>query len=150
MKSVKPSQITEEYWVYAINESKNKYPESTKNCGKWMIFAYKGKELNNIWESVKKAIEKRLLGNSAKCSTSKDNENSLNKSSGVICVYTYDSHDKKDLKRIAEELFKIENVEKLFYKEDNATREGRYAIRGDKNISKWFVKKDNFMEVLSQ
>ena len=28
--------------------------------------------------------------------------NALNKNSGVICIYTYDSNDKKDLKRIAE------------------------------------------------
>ncbi len=148
MKSEKPSQVKEEYWVYAISKSKKEYPESTDRCGKWMIFGYKGEQLDNIWEGVKKAIEKGLLGSSAKCSTTKENPNSLNKNSGVICVYTYDSNDKSDLKRIAKELFKIEGVEKLFYKEDNATYEGKYANRGDKKISKWFVNKNNFKEVL--
>lgn len=149
MKSEKPSQVTEEYWIYAISRSRKKYPEPNENCGKWMIFAYKGKQLDSIWKGVKKAIEKSLLGSSAKCSTAKENPNSLNKSSGVICVYTYDSNDKEDLKRIAEELFKIDGVEKLFYKEDNATYEGKYANRGDKRISKWFVNKNNFLEVLA-
>lgn len=148
MKETKPSRVTEAYWVYAINKVK-KYPKSTNNCGKWMIFAYKGRQLDNIWKGVKKATEKGLLGNSAKCSTAKENANSLNKNSGVICVYTYDSNDKEDLKRIAEKLFKIKDVEKLFYKEDNATYEGKYANRGDKKISKWFVTKDNFKEVLA-
>lgn len=149
MKSKKPSQITEDYWVCAISKSKKKYPEPTDNCGKWMIFAYLGEQLDTIWADVEKAIEKGLLGSSAKCSTSKENPNALFKKSGVICVYTYDSNDKEDLRRIAEELFKIEGIEKLFYKEDNATYEGKYANKGDKKISKWFVTKDNFREVLS-
>lgn len=149
MKSEKPSQVTEKYWVYAISKSKKKYPESTNSCGKWMIFSYQGEQLDNIWVDVEKAIEKGLLGSSAKCSTSKENPNALVKKTGVICVYTYDSNDKEDLKRIAKELFKIEGIGKLFYKEDNATYEGRYANRGDKKISKWFVNKDNFLEVLA-
>jgi len=148
MKKEKPSQITKEYWVYAINKG-NSYPESTENCGKWMIFAYRGEQLDNIWKGVKKAVEKGLLGSSAKCSTAKENPNSLNKNSGVICVYTYDSNDKEDLKRMVEELFKIKDVEKLFYKEDNATFEGKYANKGHKRISKWFVNKNNFQEVLA-
>lgn len=144
----KPSRITEEYWAYAFSKSKKKYPESTKNCGKWMIFVYKGEQLDIIWAGVKEAIEKGMLGHSAKCSTAKENSYSLNKNTGVICIYTYDSNDKEDLKRIAKELFKIEKVEKLFYKEDSTTHEGKYANRGDKNISKWFVNKNNFQEVL--
>jgi hypothetical protein len=148
MEQKKPSEITEEYWVSAVNENKNKYPEPAANCGKWMIFAYTGEQLDAIWEKVKKAVKKGLLGSSAKCSTAKENPNALNKNSGVICIYTYDSNDKGDLKRIVEELFKIEGVEKLFYKEDNATYEGKYANKGDKKISKWFVTKQNFEEVL--
>lgn len=147
MGDKKPSQEKEEYFVYAINK-KIDYPESEDSCGKWMIFAYQGEQLDSIWASVKKAIERGLLGRSAKCSTAKENPNSLNKKSGVICVYTYDSNGKQDLKRIAEELFKIEDVERLFYKEDNATLDGKYANRGDKNISKWVVTKENFKEIL--
>lgn len=146
MKSKKPSQITEEYWIYAIN--KENYPEPTNNSGKWMIFGHKREQLDKIWEGVKKAVEKGLLGDSAKCSTAKENPNSLNKSSGVICAYTYDSNDKEDLKRAARKLFKIEGVEKLFYKEDNDTYEGKYVNKGNKNISKWIVNKDNFLKVL--
>ncbi len=149
MKLEKPSKVTEDYWVYVINKSKEKYPKPTNNCGKWMIFAYQGKQLDSIWESVKKVVEKGLLGSSAKCSTAKENPNSLNKKAGVICVYTYDSNDKEDLKRIARELFKINEIEKLFYKEDNATYEGKYANKGDKKISKWFVNKNNFLEIFA-
>ncbi len=149
MQDRRPSRITDEYWVYAISKNRVKYPESTDNCGKWMIFAYKGEQQDAIWVEVKKKIEKGLLGNSAKCSTVKENQNSLNKNSGVVCVYTYDSNDKEDLKRIAEELFEINGIVKLWYKEDNVTHEGKYANRGDKNISKWFVTNDNFKEVLA-
>src|SRR3989338_675408 len=69
MENKKPSQITNGYWIYAI--SKKKYPEPADNCGKWMIFGYKGEQLDSIWEGVKKAVEKGLLGSSAKCSTAK-------------------------------------------------------------------------------
>ena len=150
MKTKKPSEIDEEYWVYARSKNKKKYSESTENCGKWMIFAYKGEQLDNIWENVKKATERGLLGDSSKVSTNKDNSNALNKNSGVICIYTYDSNDKKDLKRIAKELFKIEEIERLVYKEDNATHDGKYANRGDKKISKWVITKENFKEILKE
>lgn len=145
----KPSQITKGYWVYAINKKRNTYPKSTDNCGKWIIFAYKGEGVDRIWDGVRRATEKGLLGNSSKCSTMKEEPEFKNKNTGVICVYTYDSKDKDDLKRIAKELFKIPNVEKLYYKEDKATYEGKYAHKGDKKISRWFVNKDNFLEVLT-
>ena len=54
MKTKKPSEIDEEYWVYARSKNKKKYSESTENCGKWMIFAYKGEQLDNIWENKKR------------------------------------------------------------------------------------------------
>ncbi len=144
----KPSEESEEYWVYASNKKKKKYESLTGNCGKWLIFAYNGVKLDGIWKGVKKATERGLLGDSAKCSTMRDNPNSINKKSGVICVYTYDSKDKEDLKRVAKELFKIKDVDKLCYKEDSATFEGKYSVNGDKNISKWFVTKENFNEGL--
>lgn len=148
MKEEKPSQVTEEYWVHAISKSKKKYPEPTKNCGKWMIFAYKGEQLDKIWEGVRKAIEKGLLGSSAKCSTAKENPNSANIKTGIICIYTYDSNDKEDLKKIARGLFKIGNIKRLLYKEDVVTYEGKYRNKGHKKISKWVVTKENFEEVL--
>jgi len=56
----------------------------------------------------------------------------------VICVYTYDWTDKEDVKRIRQELRDLGITRKIPYKADRETLSGKYAIRGDKRISKYF------------
>ena len=145
-----PSGVVEEYWLYAENKGKKFYEDYTKNCGKWMIFANKGEELDLIWKQVKELTEKGLLVDSCKVSTTKENPNALTRDMGVICIYTYNSNDKEDLLRVANQLFKIDRVSKLVYKEDKATGEGKYAIKGDKKISKYFVTRENYKAKLSE
>ena len=55
----------------------------------------------------------------------------------VICVYTYDSNDKKDVKRIRKELKAFGIKEVIRYKTNKSTLEGKYANKGFKNISKY-------------
>jgi len=150
MNNKNPSEVTEDYWLYASNKANKKYyAEMSDDCGKWMIFAEKGKKLDAIWKEVKQLTEKGLLVDSCKVSTNKDNPNSSNFKNGVICIYTYDVNDKADLMRAAEVLFGIKEVVYLCYKTDRATIGGKYANKGDKKISTYAVTKDNYKEKLS-
>ena len=134
-----PSKEMEEYWVYAI--SPFDYPESTENVGKWMLFI-NIEFIDEVWNKIANAIEEGKLGKHAKCATMKPNPNASNPNSKVICIYTYDSEDKKDVARIAWNLFKLGVVSfPLNYKKDKVTLEGKYANRGNKRISRYSIKK---------
>lgn len=148
--SEKPSEVDDDYWVYATNKKERFYNEYTKHCGKWMIFVKVGDEMDGIWKEVKNLTEKGNLVDSCKVSTKKENPNALKNEIGVICIYTYNSADKKDLLRVAEKLFQIKGVERLVYKEDKITGEGKYAVKGNKKISKYSVTKENFKGKLSE
>lgn len=143
----KPSEEFNEYWIRSKNE-KIDYPKPTKHNGKWLIFAERGDVLDKIWGKVKKLTEEGKLGSSSKVSTEKDNEHSQNKKYGVICVYTYNSEDKKDLKRIAKELFKIEDIKRLSYKEDILTHLGVYSKNNpNRKISKYSVTRETIKKL---
>jgi len=148
-KELKPSKEMNTYWISAYNEKKKHYEKDSPQSGKWLIFARVGKELDSIWKNIKILTEEGNLVDYCKVSTRKENPNAMNQNIGVICVYTYDSKDKLDLLRVADILFKIKDVEKLYYKEDASTHEGRYSNNGDKNISKYSVTKKNYLKILS-
>ncbi len=132
----KPSEITSIYWIWAENDKKH-YPDSTERSGKWLIFADINK-IDEIWKKVKDATENNLLGCFSKVSTAKPNPNAQDSKSKVICVYTYDYEDKKDVMRIREELRKLGITFKIPYKSDKATLEGQYSVRGHKEISSYY------------
>ena len=90
------------------------------------------------WEKVKEATENGLLGNHSKVSTARPNPNATDANTKVICVYTYDSDDEEDLMRVRDELEKLGVTWKIPYKTDQKTLEGRYRIRGDTKISKYY------------
>lgn len=132
----KPSEVTDVYWIYAIREM-GKYPKSTPKSGKWLIFV-DVKSVDEVWAKVKKAAEEGKLGDSAKVATAKPNPNVANPSTKVICVYTYDWSDEKDVKRVREELGKIGITDKIPYKADKDTLSGKYRVRGHTRISKYY------------
>lgn len=142
-----PSKEKKEYWIKS-KRKKTDYPLSGENCGKWLIFIKKGEDLDTTWLKIKELTENGLLGSASKVSTNKDNKNSNNKDMRVICVYPYDSNDLKDLNRIATQLFTIDIINKIYYKEDNLTYLGVYANQGNKNISKYIVTRKNINRVL--
>jgi len=133
-----PSETYDCYWLgcktYPYYE--NEYPKDTINGGKWLIFRSK-ERIDKQWEKIRLGTILGFLGNRAKVSTAKPNPNSSDSKSFVICVYTYDSNDKKDVKRIRKELKNLGIKEVIRYKTNKSTLEGKYANKGFKNISKY-------------
>lgn len=131
-----PSEVTEIFWIYAVNNNLS-YPVNTPRSGKWLIFVPKI-YIDQVWKTIKSSIERGELGNSAKISTAKPNPNAKDPGKGVICVYTYDSDDLTDVRRIRQRLRELGITGKIPYKEDRATLEGKYEVRGHRRISKYF------------
>ena len=133
-----PSKATGGYWLFASME-KGKYPKPTPRSGKWLIFV-SVEDIDEVWAKIKRATEEGKLGAEAKVSTPKPKPADIGykKDEHIICVYTYDLTDEKDVKRIREELRKLGITNKIPYKADEDTGKGRYAARGHKRISKYY------------
>ncbi len=127
-----PSKVNHAYWVEADKEF-SPYPKPTERSGKYTLLLKR--TLTQSGTNKKFALENGEFGNYAKVSTNKPNPNSSDPSKHVICVYTYDSADETDVRRIRESLRKLGFVGKLSYKTDNATYAGKYAKTGSKHIS---------------
>ncbi|MGD0070900.1 MAG: putative phosphothreonine lyase domain-containing protein [Candidatus Bathyarchaeia archaeon] len=134
--NAKPSEVTEVYWIYAIRK-KGEYPKSTMNSGKWLIFVDK-RDVDRVWNTIRKATEDGLLGDSSKVATAKPNPHATDQDKKVICVYTYDWTDEKDIKRVREELRKLSITNRIPYKTDEDTLLGKYQVMGHKKISKYY------------
>jgi len=132
----KPSEVIDVYWIYAMRKM-GKYPKSTPRSGKWLIFV-DPENVNEVWAKIKDAVEEGKLGNSAKVSTAKPNPLAGKSDAKVICVYTYDWTDEKDVKRIREELRKLGITNKIPYKADEDTLSGKYRLTGHRRISKYY------------
>lgn len=91
-----------------------------------------------MWAKIKAAVEEGKLGDSAKVATAKPNPLAGRSKARVICVYTYDWTDEKDVKRIREELRKLGITNRIPYKADEDTLSGKYRIAGDRGISKYY------------
>jgi hypothetical protein len=131
-----PSQITDEYWLYAVRK-RGQYPKATAKSGKWLLFVPVSR-VDEVWAKIREATEDGRLGDSAKVATAKPNSNTTDPSKKVICVYTYDWTDEKDVRRIRDELRALGIVSKIPYKMDRDTTAGRYAKRGHQRISKYY------------
>ncbi len=91
-----------------------------------------------MWSRIKNAVEEGKLGDSAKVATARPNSLARKSNGKIICVYTYDWTDEKDIKRIREELRKLGITNKIPYKADEDTLSGKYRIKGHKGISKYY------------
>ena len=134
--NAKPSEVTDVYWLFA-ERKKGKYPSHTSRSGKWLIFVTLN-DIDRMWAKVKKATEDGKLGSCAKVATVKSNRHARGSNTKVICVYTYDWTDERDVKRIREELRKIGITNRVPYKADKNTLSGKYRLRGHKRISKYY------------
>lgn len=130
---MQPSKTFDQYWIF----SKNIRPFNSKTtehtfpyAGKWLLFIAPDK-IDNVWEAIDKATQAGILGISSKCSTMAANPLSNGKDM-VICVYTRDYRDEKDVFRTREELRKMGFKYKIPYKTNQATREGKYAKNGQR------------------
>jgi len=140
IKSEKPSISTEGYWKMAIcKRQRGHYPTAKPKSGKWLIFVDR-KNVDEVWAKVKTATEENKLGRLSKVSTAKSKPADLGyeKDRHVICVYTDDWTDEKDVKRVREELRKLGITDKIPYKADEDTWSGKYRARGHTRISKYY------------
>lgn len=140
----KPSKHTEEYWIYAYSPKKfakkERVVEQDKlKTGKWLVFVDK-ENIDKVWNKIKSATERGILGIGAKVSTAKPKPADIGykKNKHVICVYTYDWTDEKDIKKVRGELRKLGVTDKIPYKADIDTLGGKYAVRGHEKISKYY------------
>jgi Basophilic leukemia-expressed protein Bles03 len=132
----KPSEEVKEAWVYADRKNKDEYPEYTERSGKWLIFL-KRNEADEMWSKIKAAVEEGKLGSAAKISTNHPASVRFNPDEQVVCVYTYDWTDEKDVMRIRRQLRELGITWKISYKTDEDTRELKYRATGHRNISKY-------------
>ena len=125
-------------WIYALRK-RGKYSQPI-DSGKWLIFLETTK-IDGVWKKIKVAVESGKLGEIAKVSpVNRARIGSFSrKPEHVICVYTYDWNDQADVMRIRDMLTKLGITWPISYKTDADTRAGKYANRGDRNISKYRV-----------
>lgn len=116
-----PSKNLLEYWIRHYSDGN--YPKHTELGGKWLIFCSKEK-VDETWEQIKEAQNMGQLGNISKVATARQNGKYKNH---VICVYTYDSTDEKDVLRVRESLRKLGFEKPLHYKRDIETINGVYG-----------------------
>ncbi|MDO8529551.1 MAG: DUF1917 domain-containing protein [bacterium] len=132
-----PSKVTRDYWIYAERKT-GEYPQHSVYGGKWLIFV-NNRSVDRIWMKIKTATEEGRLGGIVKVATAKINPGFASSKVKVICVYTYDWRDEKDVKRVREELKKIGIARKIAYKTDEDTEQGRYrTATTTEKISKYY------------
>ena len=132
----KPSRVTDVYWIFAYRK-KGDYPQPSDNCGKWLVFV-SDKEMDEIWEKIRNATQEGKLGLASKVATAKASSLTGGSTGKVICVYTYDWTDRKDVTRIRKELRKLGITNKIPYKSDKDTLSGKYQRTGHTRISKYY------------
>ena len=130
---MKPSETFNKYWIFSENSGvfNSKTTEHTfPYAGKWLLFIAPDK-IDDVWEKIDKATQAGILGISSKCSTMAAH-GLYGHREMVICVYTADHRDKKNVFHIRDELRKMGFDYKIPYKTNQTTREGKYAINGQK------------------
>jgi len=132
----KPSQVTDVYWLTA-ERRRGGYPKATARSGKWLVFV-RNDEVDEVWALISEAVREGKLGNQAKVSTAKPNPLSRDPTRHVLCIYTYDYANKKDVIRVRRELRRLGITEEIPYKADEDTVAGKYRKLGHMRISKYF------------
>jgi hypothetical protein len=115
-------------WRYAVNlaatEAERKEVTALFNAGvtgKWMPFTAP-ERVKEVWATIVEATEAGRLGWAAKVATS-----SKPGKDRLICVYTKDWRDQRDVARVLGELRAMGIDQRLSYKEDAATLALRYG-----------------------
>lgn len=132
----KPSQESDEFWLTA-KRLHGAYPEHTERGGKWLLFV-PTTDIDEVWARIHTATEEGLLGGESKVATARPSPLAQNPNIRLICVYTYDSNDEADVKRVRAKLRDLGFTAKISYKEDQATREGKYAGSNRGRVAKFY------------
>jgi len=128
----KPTNVTEIKFIYALNQTNIK---TTERSGKWILYFNEDNLINSSWKKIKKNTEEGKLGVYSKVVTNAPGRPYKNK---IICVFTYDYQDIKDVMKIRERLRELGFTQKISYKKDKDTLLGKYKNKGNKNISLFF------------
>jgi len=138
-KTQLPSQVLDDYWVYAERPaSAGPYPKPSPRNGKWMLFVPPD-EMDAWWQKVCDALTAGKLGAHAKIATMRENSLARGNKAKLICIYTYDSDDIKDVNRILRGIRELGELRRIYYKEDAETRAGNYSGSG-KVVTKYEAK----------
>jgi len=132
----RPSQVLDEYWLIAVSK-KGRHIPLTGRTGKWLLFVLSS-EVDEVWDRIRLATESGLLREASKVSTARPNPNARDVTTKVVCIYTYDHEDEEDVMRVREELRRLGFKDRIPYKTDEATLSGKYQVRGDRKISKYY------------
>ena len=130
-----PSEVTDAAWIVATLRF-SKYPGHTARGGKWLVFMPSA-EVDAVWSQIVTALEAGKLGDQVKVSTARPSQYATSSEEEVICIYTYDGDDEADVWRVRESLRDMGFTQRLGWKSDQATREGRYESRGHTNINRY-------------
>jgi hypothetical protein len=124
-----PSEVPKDFWIFAKN--KRGLQHNDGRSGKWLIFA-DVKNVDDVWAKIKKSTEEGRLGDSSKVAAGKPRDG---RDIRVICVYTHDWNDEKDVRRVREELRKLGIAKKIPYKADKDTLQGNTSRRDTKRLA---------------
>ena len=119
MRSLKPSEVTNQYWIYAW-AANPVCRETTPRTGKWLV-RVRREELDAAWVLIRAAVAAGRLGPAAKTRTAMPGILDNPESCSVICVYTADAEDLADRKRVRRQLTRL-GFTRLAYKTDEQTR----------------------------
>ncbi len=116
------------HWVHAYPPGEGDWEQQL--VGKWLI-RVRCRYVAYCWSCVRTATEEGSLGIGAKVAT---DYGSANDPSGpwkdhVICVYTADYRDRKDVTRVAARLAEVDAIrtQTIYYKPDVLTLAGYYS-----------------------
>lgn len=112
-----PSQTTDRYWLQAWAP----LYDVTPRVGKWII-KLPAAGLDEAWNKLLVSLWENKLGPSMKARTAVPDPRFSN-AEKVVCVYTKDSNDQADKKRVRDELHHL-GFTRLTYKTDEETRRG--------------------------
>lgn len=129
-----PSSCTSVPWIHAAGPGQ---PKPTLCSGKWLIFC-PTTEVDPTWDLIRQATEGGLLGFASKVSTAHPGTIGHTSETRIICVYTYDYEDTTDVRRIRSALRDLGITQKIPYKADEDTLQGKYSAFGHKRISQFY------------
>ncbi|GFU77821.1 uncharacterized protein TNCV_1138291 [Trichonephila clavipes] len=151
-----PSRVKDEPWIHVYSEEPDFYTpydstdyssveESENFGGKWLLFHDKehvdearGMTAHDYaWQFIKGLVEDGVIY-AAKCSTAWEGQYVARpgSKSGVICCYTNDYTDKRDVKRVADAIRRVISYpENMLYKTDKDTLAGNYSHLGNRHVS---------------
>ena len=98
--------------------------------GKWLLF-FREDEIDREWDKIAADVVAGNLGISAKVATAWHHENgsrTYDRSNRVVCVYTKDYTDTRDVWRVRDRLKQLGHARPLRYKTDAATKSGHYGV----------------------